>query len=203
MELAAKMAQWSRQRQEQGLPNYHVCSGGGPGIMEAANRGAESVGQMTLGFGSSRPEWGSMNKYVSPGGAFEFHYFFMRKFWMAYKCMGLVVLPGGYGTLDELFEILQMIQAKRITHRLPIVLLGKEHWKKAINWDYLVESQMLTAESVNWVKFMDSAEEAFEYLKEQALEADRNDEHSQLDGVKRRRLLPRKSNETSPVVTGK
>jgi len=197
MDLSLKLAQWNKERAAQGLPHYHVLTGGGPGIMEAANRGASEAGMATLGFGSSRPEWGQMNKYVSEQGAFEFHYMFMRKFWMAYKCMGLVVLPGGYGTLDELFEMLQMISAKKINHRMPIILLGKEHWKKAVNWDYLVETQMLTAQSVELVKFMDTADEAFAYMKEQVLEADRNDEHGQLEGVKRRRLLPRKSNESA------
>merc|ERR1719379_20110 len=134
MELTAKLGKWNKDRAAQNLPNYHVLTGGGPGIMEAANRGSSEAGMASLGFGSSRPEWGKMNPYVSEQGAFEFHYMFMRKFWMAYKCMGLVVLPGGYGTLDELFEMLQMISAKKINHRLPVILLGKDHWKKAVNW---------------------------------------------------------------------
>ena len=98
--------------------------------MEAANRGAHNKGALTLGFGSTRPAWGNLNKYVSEQGAFEFHYFFMRKFWMAYKCMGLIVLPGGYGSLDELFELLALLSSKKITHNVPIILVGTDFWKK-------------------------------------------------------------------------
>eukprot|EP00435_Cladocopium_sp_Y103_P028414 s1464_g7.t1 len=93
-ELGEKLGKWNRERAAVGKPSYNVSTGGGPGIMEAANRGAHEAGDTTLGFGASRPEWGSLNRYVSNQGAFEFHYFFMRKFWMAYKCMGLVVMPG-------------------------------------------------------------------------------------------------------------
>merc|ERR550532_353641 len=156
--------------------------------MEAANRGARLGGAATLGFGSTRPEWGTMNKYVSSEGAFEFHYFFMRKFWMAYKCMGLVVLPGGYGCLDELFELLQLVSSKKIAHKLPIVLLGKEHWKKAINFDYLVECSMLSAESVALFVYMDTAEEAFQYLVNQVTLADKTGENAVVEDAKRRRL---------------
>eukprot|EP00420_Gonyaulax_spinifera_P038889 CAMPEP_0197887558 /NCGR_PEP_ID=MMETSP1439-20131203/19488_1 /TAXON_ID=66791 /ORGANISM="Gonyaulax spinifera, Strain CCMP409" /LENGTH=318 /DNA_ID=CAMNT_0043507407 /DNA_START=76 /DNA_END=1032 /DNA_ORIENTATION=- len=194
MELAAKVAQWSKDRQAQGLPAYHIGTGGGPGIMEAANRGAQSTGHMTLGFGSTRPEWGSLNKYVSSEGAFEFHYFFMRKFWMAYKCMGLVVLPGGFGALDELFEFLQLVASKRITHRMPIVLLGKDHWKKAINFEYLVECSMISAENAELFVYMDTAEEAFEYLVKQVTLANQSGDNAVVEDAKRRRLAKTASN---------
>mmetsp|Transcript_77520 Transcript_77520/g.136737 ORF Transcript_77520/g.136737 Transcript_77520/m.136737 type:complete len:307 (-) Transcript_77520:64-984(-) len=187
-DLSTKLAVWNKERVGKGLPSYHVSTGGGPGVMEAANRGAKESGEMTLGFGASRPEWGGLNSYVSPEGAFEFHYFFMRKFWMAYKCMGLVVLPGGYGSLDELFEMLVLIKSKKISHRLPIILLGEEHWKKAINWDYLLECGMLTQSHMDLITFKDTAEDTFQYLTKGVEEAESTGMSDHVETVKRRRL---------------
>lgn len=189
MELADMIARWSHERQGKGLTTFHVCTGGGPGVMEAANRGARMAGAVTLGFGSTRPEWGNMNKYVSPEGAFEFHYFFMRKFWMAYKCMGLLVFPGGYGSLDELFEMLALVSSKKITHNLPIVLVGKEHWKKAINFDYLVECSMLSREMLDLIVYADTAQEAFDHLVQQAEQADMSGENDVVEEAKKRRRV--------------
>jgi hypothetical protein len=188
MELAGKIARWSQERKEQGLPTYNVCSGGGPGIMEAANRGAAAAGGQTLGLGSTRPEWGHMNKYVPQDCAFEFHYFFMRKFWCMYKCMGLVAFPGGYGSMDELFETLVLVSSHKIEHRMPIILVGKDYWKKAINWDYLVECSMLSQQHVDLITFLDTADEAFELLKDQVRQADESGENSAMENKKRRRL---------------
>ncbi|CAE7193746.1 unnamed protein product [Symbiodinium microadriaticum] len=188
MELGKKLGEWNRQRAAKGLPSYHVSTGGGPGIMEAANRGAHEAGDKTLGFGASRPEWGSLNKYVSEEGAFEFHYFFMRKFWMAYKCMGLVVCPGGFGSLDELFELLVLLQTKKISHPLPIILLGEEFWKKTINFQYLMECGMLTQSHLDMLVFKDTAEDAFQYLVESVRKAEESGETEQVETAKRRRL---------------
>lgn len=188
MELGKKLGEWNRQRAAKGLPSYHVSTGGGPGIMEAANRGAHEAGDKTLGFGASRPEWGSLNKYVSEEGAFEFHYFFMRKFWMAYKCMGLVVCPGGFGSLDELFELLVLLQTKKISHPLPIILLGEEFWKKTINFQYLLECGMLTQSHLDMLVFKDSAEDAFQHLVESVRKAEESGETEQVETAKRRRL---------------
>ncbi|CAK9025383.1 unnamed protein product [Durusdinium trenchii] len=180
LELGKKLGEWNKERAASGKPSYHVSTGGGPGIMEAANRGAHEAGETTLGFGASRPEWGSLNRYVSEEGAFEFHYFFMRKFWMAYKCMGLVVMPGGFGSLDELFEMLVLLQTKKITHPMPIILLGAEHWKKAINFDYLLECGMLTQSHLDMLVFKDSAEDAFQYLVESVRKAEESGETEQV-----------------------
>jgi len=194
VELGEKLARWSRERHEKGLSTYHVVTGGGPGVMEAANRGAQSAGEFTLGFGSTRPEWGRMNKYVSEAGAFEFHYFFMRKFWMAYRCMGLVVFPGGYGSLDELFELLALVSSRKVTHHLPIVLVGKEHWKKAVNFEYLVECGMLSQENVDLMVYMDTAEEVFDHLVGQVNTAAASGENNVVEDAKRRRLSKTGSN---------
>lgn len=203
LELGGKIATWNKERVAAGKTQYNVLTGGGPGVMEAANRGAHQAGEVTLGFGSTRPEWGQMNQYVTEDGAFEFHYFFMRKFWMAYKCMGLIVLPGGYGTLDELFEILSLMSAKRINHRLPVILVGKEHWQKVVNWEYLVETQMLSQQHYDMVTFMDTADEAFNFLKDQIEAADRLGENEgHIDGVKRRRTLNRKHTGSDPPAAG-
>mmetsp|Transcript_70403 Transcript_70403/g.205912 ORF Transcript_70403/g.205912 Transcript_70403/m.205912 type:complete len:329 (-) Transcript_70403:127-1113(-) len=194
MELGEKIARWSRERQDKGLSTYHVVTGGGPGVMEAGNRGAHSVGEMTLGFGSTRPEWGRMNKYVSQGGAFEFHYFFTRKFWMAYKCMGLVAFPGGFGSLDELFEFLSLVSSKRITHNLPIILIGSEHWNKAFNFKYLVECGMLSQDHADMMVCIDTVEEAFQYLVKRVDLANETGENSVVEDAKRRRLSKTNSN---------
>eukprot|EP00434_Breviolum_minutum_P002186 symbB.v1.2.001924.t1/scaffold55.1/size374282/6 len=178
-ELGNKLGKWNKERAAAGKPSYNVSTGGGPGIMEAANRGAHEAGDTTLGFGASRPEWGSLNRYVSEQGAFEFHYFFMRKFWMAYKCMGLVVMPGGFGSLDELFEMLVLLQTKKITHPMPIILLGAEFWKKSLNFDYLLECGMLTQSHLDMLVFKDSAEDAFQYLVETVRKAEESGETEQ------------------------
>uniref|UniRef100_A0A7S1S0V6 Lysine decarboxylase n=1 Tax=Alexandrium catenella TaxID=2925 RepID=A0A7S1S0V6_ALECA len=192
--LGERIARWSKERQQRGSPGYHVVSGGGPGIMEAANKGASSVGEFTMGFGSTRPEWGRMNKFVSPEGAFAFHYFFMRKFWMAYKCMGLIVFPGGYGSLDELFEFLSLVSSKKITHNLPIILMGKDHWKQAINFDYLVECGMLSTEHRELMVTVETAEEAFDHLVKQVNMANETGENEVVEDAKRRRLCKTPSN---------
>lgn len=166
-ELTEKIARWNLERKSKGAATYHVCTGGGPGIMEAANRGAKGSGDVSLGFGSTRPDWGALNPYVDTDSAFEFHYSFMRKYWMAYKCMGLIVFPGGLGCLDELFELLMLVSSRKIKHRLPIVLVGKEHWNKAINWGYLVESGMISESALDIVRFKDTADEVMEHLKDQ------------------------------------
>lgn len=188
MELGEKIARWSEERGRQGKPTYHVCTGGGPGAMEAANRGARQGGAMTLGFSSTRPEWGGLNSYVSEEGAFQFHYFFMRKFWAAYKCMAFIALPGGYGSLDELFEILNLISSKKIVHRLPIILVGSDHWKKAINWDYLVESAMISQQQLDLISFKDTAEDAFSYLIGELQQGEDSNETVVVENAKRRRL---------------
>ena len=125
-DLAGMLTQWSMVRKARGLPAYAVGTGAGPGMMEAANEGAWRAKGPSVGFGISLPFEDRLNPYVTPELGFEFHYFFTRKFWMCYKCMGLVVAPGGLGTCDELFEIITLMQTGKIKRSLPIILIGDQ-----------------------------------------------------------------------------
>lgn len=144
---------------------YVVCSGGGPGIMEAANRGAHEAGGKTVGFGISLPFEQGINRFIDRDLAFEFHYFFMRKYWFMYLAKALVVFPGGFGTMDELFEVLTLVQTRKVTKKLPIILYGSRYWEEVIRFDTMIEWGMISPEDVNLFKLCDSPEEAFEYLK--------------------------------------
>jgi uncharacterized protein (TIGR00730 family) len=163
-DCAKLITEWSLKRVAEGKAAYHVGTGGGPGMMEAANKGAVMGGGRSVGFGISLPFEDRLNPYVSPDLAFEFHYFFTRKFWMSYKCMGLIVAPGGLGTCDELFEIITLMQTGKIRRSLPVILIGKDFWKSAINWDFFVQTGMISDQDANQLVFTDSAEEAFQCL---------------------------------------
>lgn len=147
------------------LDDLVVTTGGGPGFMEAANRGAASVpGIKTIGMGISLPFEKGLNAYVTDGLAFEFHYFFTRKFWMMYSCRAIVVAPGGFGTLDELFELLTLKQTKKIPP-LPVVLLGTSFWKTVVNWNALVDFGVISQGEVDSLLFTDDPDAAVEYIK--------------------------------------
>jgi hypothetical protein len=166
VKLAKIITEFSMARKEQGLPSYTVGTGAGPGMMEAANSGAWKAGGPSCGFGISLPFEKGLNPYVTPELGFEFHYFFTRKFWMAYKCMGLVVSPGGYGTADELFEILTLIQTQKIKHCPPVILFGKEYWTQVLHFDVMEEFGLIGNEDKQMVYTCDTADEAFEHLKQ-------------------------------------
>ena len=155
----------------QAIPNaknlYVVCSGGGPGIMEAANRGAHEAGGKTVGFGISLPFEQGINRFIDRDLAFEFHYFFMRKYWFMYLAKALVVFPGGFGTMDELFEVLTLVQTRKVTKKLPIILYGSRYWEEVIRFDTMIKWGVITPDDVNLFKLCDSPEEAFEYLKQE------------------------------------
>lgn len=165
VKLSKLITEFSMSR-EKGLPTYTVGTGAGPGMMEAANEGAWRAGGRSCGFGISLPFETGLNPYVSPELGFEFHYFFTRKYWMAYKCMGLVVAPGGYGTCDELFEILTLMQTQKIKHRLPVVLFGREYWSEVLHLDVMEEFAVLGPAAKEMVYTCDNAEEALEHLKQ-------------------------------------
>merc|ERR1719410_2456655 len=158
------LTEWSMRRQAEGRPAYYVGTGGGPGMMQAANQGATQGGSRSVGFGISLPFEDRLNPYVTPDLAFEFHYFFTRKFWMSYKCMGLVVAPGGLGTCDELFEVMTLMQTGKIKRKLPVILIGKQFWKSCINWEAFVEYGMISEADASQLIFVDTADEAFEAL---------------------------------------
>jgi uncharacterized protein (TIGR00730 family) len=144
---------------------FVVTSGGGPGIMEAANRGAHEAGGKTMGLNIRLPFEQRPNPYITPSLNFEFHYFFMRKLWFAYLAKALVVFPGGFGTLDEMFEILTLAQTKKLANKITVVIYGSEYWKKVFNLDVLVETGAISPKDIELFQFADSPEQAFEMLR--------------------------------------
>lgn len=143
-----------------------VCTGGGPGMMEAANLGAAQVpGGRSMGMGVTLPFEAQLNPYVEPDLAFQYHYFFTRKFWMVYVAMGIVAAPGGVGTLDELMEILTLRQTGRFKKSIPIVLFGKDFWKTVINFDYLYDNGLISEKDQEMLLWTDDPVEAFEFIR--------------------------------------
>ncbi|QUW00305.1 LOG family protein [Chloracidobacterium sp. MS 40/45] len=149
---------------------FLVCSGGGPGIMEAANRGAAIAGGKSVGFNISLPFEQYPNPYISPELCFEFHYFFMRKFWLVYPAKALVIFPGGFGTLDELLEVLTLLQTRKLNRRIPIVIYGEAYWREVLNFEALVKWGMISSADLNFFRYANSPEEAFVYLRDCLLE---------------------------------
>ena len=145
---------------------FVVTTGGGPGIMEAANLGAHEAGGKSIGFNINLPFEQSPNPYITPSLNFEFHYFFMRKFWFAYLAKALVIFPGGFGTFDELFEILTLAQTEKLAKKILVVIYGSEYWKKLINFQLMIDSGVISPKDIDLIRFVDSPEEGFEVLKE-------------------------------------
>ncbi len=145
---------------------FVVCSGGGPGIMEAANKGASEAGGKTIGLNIGLPFEQRPNEYITPELSFEFHYFFMRKFWFAYLAKALVVFPGGFGTLDELMEILTLAQTKKLESKILIVLYGSEFWNEVLNFPALIKHGVIAASDMDLFRFADTPEDAMAILEE-------------------------------------
>ena len=143
-----------------------VCSGGGPGIMEAANRGASEAGGKSIGLNIKLPVEQRPNAYISPELSFMFRYFFMRKLWFAQPARALIAFPGGFGTLDELFEMLTLIQTHKMGHRVRIVLYASDYWKRAINFDYFLEAGTISEEDMKLIRYADTPQGAFAIIKE-------------------------------------
>ena len=164
---AAKLAElltiWSESLPED--QQFAICSGGGPGIMEAANLGASRAGGKSIGLNISLPHEQEPNPYVSENLAFDFHYFFMRKFWFVHLAQALIVFPGGFGTLDELFEVLTLVQTRKLPNRMPVVMYGLEFWKTAVNFDFMVEHGVISRSDLQLFEFADTPQEAIERLK--------------------------------------
>ena len=162
-DLAYKLTKWNMKKYKD-EHRFVITSGAGPGIMEAANRGANEAGGKSVGLGISLPFEQSNNKWITKGLNFVFHYFFMRKFWFIYKTKGIVVWPGGFGTLDELFDVLTLLQCKKITRKIPIILFGREFWEGLINWERLIEAGTISKEDLNLFIIKDSVDNTFDYL---------------------------------------
>jgi uncharacterized protein (TIGR00730 family) len=168
-ELAFRLTQWSKQI-DKNEKRFVVCTGGGPGIMEAANRGAAEARGMNVGLTISIPVEEFDNQYVTRELAFHFHYFFMRKFWFAYLAKAVIVFPGGFGTLDELFELLTLVQTRKMRKPMPIVVFGAEYWRKVIDFDALVRHGTIDAKDLELMRFTDSVDEAYEWTVKQLAE---------------------------------
>ena len=144
---------------------FVVTTGGGPGIMEAANRGALEAGGRSIGLNIQLPFEQHPNQYITPSLSFQFHYFFMRKFWFAYLAKGLVIFPGGFGTMDELFEILTLAQTEKLAKKILVIIYGSEYWNKIINFQAFVDAGAVSPQDLDLFKIVDSPEEAFEFLR--------------------------------------
>jgi len=164
-ELARRLAEWS-DNLDNPLYRFVVCSGGGPGIMEAANRGASEANSKTVGLNIGLPFEQRPNPYITPELSFEFHYFFMRKFWFAYLAKALVVFPGGFGTMDELFEILTLVQTRKLEKKIAILLYGTDYWNEVVNFEAMVKHGTISPEDVNLFDRADDPSSAFEILRD-------------------------------------
>ncbi len=164
VELTRLLTSWSKQFSNPS--RFVVCSGGGPGIMEAANRGAALAGGKSIGMNISLPFEQFANPYISPKLNFEFHYFFMRKLWFVYLSKALVVFPGGFGTLDELMEVLTLIQTHKLKKQVAVIIYGSDYWKKVINFDEMIHHGVISKEELELFRFIDTPQEAFRYLRE-------------------------------------
>ena len=168
-ELASRLTKWSKEL-DHVERRFVVCTGGGPGIMEAANRGAAEAKGLNVGLTISLPVEEFDNPYVTRELAFHFHYFFMRKFWFSYLAKAVIVFPGGYGTLDELFELLTLVQTRKMSKPMPIVLFGTEYWREVIDFDALARHGTIDAEDIELVHRTDSVDDAYDWIVAQLAE---------------------------------
>lgn len=163
--LAYLLTKWSTQ-----IParrhRFVVTTGGGPGIMEGANLGAHEAGGKSIGLNIQLPFEQYPNQFITPSLNFQFHYFFMRKFWFAYLAKGLVIFPGGFGTMDELFEILTLAQTDKLAKKILVIIYGSEYWKRVINFQAFVDAGTVSQQDLELFKIVDNPEEAFEFLRD-------------------------------------
>lgn len=162
VELSRLLTQWSSQLHEKN--RLVICSGGGPGIMEAANKGAHLAKGKSVGLNISLPFEQNPNPYVSDELNFEFHYFFMRKFWFVYLAKAFVMFPGGYGTLDELMEVLTLLQTNKIKKKVTVVLYGRKYWETILNFPAMVQHRVISPEDLKLFVYQDTPQGAFDYL---------------------------------------
>ena len=165
--VAFKLGEWAKSQKEK----YAICTGGGPGIMEAGNKGAKEANAPSLGFCIELPFEQSTNPYVDEQLEIQFHYFFLRKFWFLLKSAALVAFPGGWGTFDELFESLTMLQNNK-TNNVPLVLFGTEFWKSTVNWQRLVDDGLIDASDMNFIHFSDDVDDCVKTIIERVCQVD-------------------------------
>jgi uncharacterized protein (TIGR00730 family) len=163
--LAHELTRWSVSLNTP-LHRFVVCSGGGPGIMEAANRGAHEAGGKTIGLNIRLPFEQGANRYITQGLHFEFHYFFMRKFWFAYLAKALVIFPGGFGTLDEMFEILTLAQTRKLSKEMCVILYGRSYWEQILELEPMVDWGAINAADLELLQRVDTPKQALDRLKD-------------------------------------
>jgi uncharacterized protein (TIGR00730 family) len=161
--LAYRLTRWSKSLSKKSR-RFIICSGGGPGIMEAANRGASLARGISIGLNITLPFEQGANQYITPELSFNFHYFFMRKYWFMTLAKALVVFPGGFGTMDELFEVLTLVQTEKVSRKVPIVIYGKEYWDDIIRFDNFKKWGLISPEDMDLFRIVDSVDEAEEFL---------------------------------------
>lgn len=164
LRLAQLITEWTLDENTK-KQKYVICSGGGPGIMEAANKGALLAGGRSIGLNISLPMEQYPNPYITEDLNFEFHYFFMRKYWFLYMAKAIVVFPGGFGTLDEMMEVLTLIQTNKVNKHVPILVYGSSYWKEILNLEAMLKWGTISKKDLELFNFTDSVDEAFEYLK--------------------------------------
>ena len=170
-ELAYLLAKWAISLKKPKGKDFVICTGAGPGIMEAANRGAARAGGKTIGMNISLPQPQPPNPYITPELSFSFHYFFMRKFWLTYKAKAVIAFPGGYGTLDEFFEIVTLLQTSKISKKeLVLMLYGEDYWRDLIKFDSMVKKGAVCADDLKLFQIASTPRAAFSYLKKRLTE---------------------------------
>jgi uncharacterized protein (TIGR00730 family) len=165
VELSRIFTEWALDKKKE-TQKYFICSGGGPGIMEAANKGAELAGGRSVGLNISLPMEQFPNAFISEELKFEFHYFFMRKYWFVYLAKALIIFPGGFGTLDELMEVLTLIQTKKVTKKMPIIVFGQDYWNEIIDLEAMAKWGTIAHSDLDLLTFVNSPQEAFNILME-------------------------------------
>ncbi|MFH1593888.1 MAG: LOG family protein [Candidatus Omnitrophota bacterium] len=163
-ELSRKLSSWFKQLKRTDK-RFVICTGGGPGIMEAANRGAQKAKERSIGLNISLPMEQYPNPYQTKDISFEFHYFFIRKFWFFYLAKALIIFPGGYGTFDELFELLTIIQTGKSKKHMPVILYGKDYWEKVLNFSEMVKWGTIDRQDLSLFRTCDTVDDAFKYLQ--------------------------------------
>ncbi|NRA28356.1 MAG: LOG family protein [Opitutales bacterium] len=176
--MAKQLTEWSDATFPKEEDRYYISSGGGPGIMEAANRGAKEAGGRSIGLGISLPFEASNNPYITPDLSFEFHYFFVRKYWFLYPAKAIVIFPGGFGTMDEFFEVVTLIQTQKIRKKMPIVLYGHDYWDGLINFEKFKDLGLISPEDLDLFKIIDDVDEAQEYIIRKIADYKINDQDS-------------------------